>query len=55
MVARTHRKGDFAQQEQFDQLGEQEKFIMAYAIADQERTAGRGGMVPEHRNDLEGR
>ena len=38
----TDSQEDFAQQEQFDQLGEQEKFIMAYAIADQERTAAEG-------------
>ena len=38
----TDSQEDFAQQEQFDQLGEQEKFIMAYAIADQDRTAAEG-------------
>ena len=38
----TDSQEDFAQQEQFDQLGEQEKFIMAYAIAEQDRTAAEG-------------
>ena len=33
---------DFQQQGQFDQLGEQEKFIMAYAIAEDERTPAEG-------------
>ena len=33
---------DFQQQNQFDQLGEQEKFIMAYAIAEEDRTASEG-------------
>jgi len=33
---------DFQQQSQFDQLGEDEKFIMAYAIADDDRTAAEG-------------
>ena len=33
---------DFQQQNQFDQLGEQEKFIMAYAIAEDDRTASEG-------------
>jgi polyhydroxybutyrate depolymerase len=33
---------DFDQQNQFDQLGEQEKFIMAYAIADGDRTPAEG-------------
>jgi len=33
---------DFQQQDQFDQLGEQEKFIMAYAIAEEDRTAAEG-------------
>ncbi len=33
---------DFQQQSQFDQLGEEEKFIMAYAIADDDRTAAEG-------------
>ena len=30
---------DFQQQSEFDQLGEEEKFIMAYVIADSDRTA----------------
>ncbi len=38
----TDSQEDFAQQEQFDQLGEQEKFIMVYAIAEQDRTAAEG-------------
>ena len=38
----TDSQEDFAQQEQFDQLGEEEKFIMAYAIAEQDRTAAEG-------------
>ena len=33
---------DFEQQNQFDQLGEQEKFIMAYAIAEDDRTPAEG-------------
>ncbi|MBT61345.1 MAG: hypothetical protein CMA63_07340 [Euryarchaeota archaeon] len=33
---------DFQQQNEFDQLGEQEKFIMAYAIAEEGRTASEG-------------
>ncbi len=33
---------DFQQQSEFDQLGEQEKFIMAYAIAEDGRTAAEG-------------
>jgi polyhydroxybutyrate depolymerase len=33
---------DFQQQSQFDQLGEQEKFIMVYAIAEEDRTAAEG-------------
>ena len=33
---------DFQQQSEFDQLGEQEKFIMAYAIAEDDRTAAEG-------------
>ena len=33
---------DFQQQNEFDQLGEQEKFIMAYAIAESDRTASEG-------------
>ncbi|RJU87052.1 MAG: hypothetical protein DWC02_03525 [Candidatus Poseidoniales archaeon] len=33
---------DFQQQSQFDQLGEEEKFIMAYAIAEEDRTAAEG-------------
>ena len=33
---------DFQQQSEFDQLGEQEKFIMAYAIAESDRTASEG-------------
>lgn len=33
---------DFQQQNQFDQLGEQEKFIMAYAIAEEDRSASEG-------------
>ena len=33
---------DFQQQTEFDQLGEQEKFIMAYAIAESDRTASEG-------------
>ena len=38
----TDSQEDFAQQEQFDQLGEQEQFVMAYAIAEQDRTAAEG-------------
>lgn len=38
----TDSQEDFAQQDQFDQLGQQEKFVMAYAIADQNRTASEG-------------
>tara|TARA_B100000214_G_C23914570_1_gene603024 strand:+ start:154 stop:1107 length:954 start_codon:yes stop_codon:yes gene_type:complete len=38
----TDSQEDFAQQEQFDQLGEEEKFIMAYAIAEQDRSAAEG-------------
>ena len=38
----TDSQEDFAQQTEFDQLGEQEKFVMAYAIADQNRTAAEG-------------
>ena len=38
----TDSQEDFAQQEQFDQSGEQEKFVMAYAIAEQDRTAAEG-------------
>ena len=38
----TDSQEDFAQQDLFDQLGEQEKFIMAYAIAEQDRTAAEG-------------
>ena len=38
----TDSQEDFAQQAQFDQLGEEEKFIMAYAIAEQDRTAAEG-------------
>ncbi len=38
----TDSQEDFAQQEQFDQLGEQEKFVMVYAIAEQDRTAAEG-------------
>ena len=38
----TDSQEDFAQQAQFDQLGEQEKFVMAYAIAEQDRTAAEG-------------
>ena len=33
---------DFPQQNQFDQLGETEKFIMVYVIADSDRTAAEG-------------
>ena len=33
---------DFQQQNEFDQLGEQEKFIMAYAIAEDGRTSAEG-------------
>ena len=33
---------DFSQQNEFDQLGEQEKFIMAYAIAESDRTPSEG-------------
>ena len=33
---------DFQQQSEFEQLGEQEKFIMAYAIAEDDRTAAEG-------------
>ena len=33
---------DFQQQNEFDQLGEEEKFIMAYAIAENDRTASEG-------------
>jgi polyhydroxybutyrate depolymerase len=33
---------DFQQQSEFDQLGEQEKFIMAYAIGEDDRTAAEG-------------
>ena len=33
---------DFAQQNQFDQLGEQEKFIMVYAITEDDRTLAEG-------------
>ncbi|MBL6891301.1 MAG: dienelactone hydrolase family protein [Candidatus Poseidoniaceae archaeon] len=33
---------DFQQQNEFDQLAEQEKFIMAYAIAEDDRTAAEG-------------
>ena len=33
---------DFQQQSEFDQLGEQEKFIMAYAIAEDGRTSAEG-------------
>ena len=33
---------DFQQQNQFDQLGQDEKFIMAYAIAEEDRTAAEG-------------
>ena len=33
---------EFQQQSEFDQLGEQEKFIMAYAIAEEGRTASEG-------------
>ena len=33
---------DFQQQNEFDQLGEQEKFIMAYAIAESDRTVAEG-------------
>ena len=38
----TDSEEDFAQQAQFDQLGEQQKFIMAYAIAKQDRTEAEG-------------
>ena len=38
----TDSQEDFAQQAQFDQLGDQEKFVMAYAIAEQDRTAAEG-------------
>tara|TARA_S200000501_G_scaffold374447_1_gene424026 strand:+ start:974 stop:1933 length:960 start_codon:yes stop_codon:yes gene_type:complete len=33
---------DFQQQNQFDQLGEQQKFIMAYAIAESDRSSSEG-------------
>ena len=33
---------DFQQQNQFDQLGEQQKFIMAYAIAESDRSSAQG-------------
>ena len=33
---------DFAQQNQFDQLGELEKFIMVYAITEDDRTLAEG-------------
>lgn len=33
---------DFQQQNQFDQLGEEEKFIMVYAIAESDRTPAEG-------------
>ena len=33
---------DFSQQDEFDQLGEQEKFIIAYAIAESDRTPSEG-------------
>ena len=33
---------DFQQQSEFDQLGEEEKFIMAYAIAEDGRTSAEG-------------
>ena len=33
---------DFQQQSQFDQLGEQQKFIMAYAIAENDRSSAEG-------------
>ena len=33
---------DFQQQNEFDQLGEEEKFIMAYPIAESDRTAAEG-------------
>ena len=33
---------DFQQQSQFDQLGEQQKFIMAYAIAESDRSSAEG-------------
>ena len=33
---------DFQQQNQFDQLGEEEKFIMVYAIAESDRTPSEG-------------
>ena len=33
---------DFQQQNEFDQLAQQEQFIMAYAIAEEERTAAEG-------------
>ena len=33
---------DFQQQSEFDQLAEEEKFIMAYAIAEDDRTASEG-------------
>ena len=33
---------DFQQQEEFDQLGEQEKFIMVYAVAEDGRTSAEG-------------
>ncbi len=46
LVLAFHGGGDaeeaFAQQNQFDQLGEQEKFIMVYAIAEDERTPSEG-------------
>ena len=33
---------DFQQQDEFDELAEQEKFIMAYVIAEEDRTASEG-------------
>ena len=33
---------DFQQQDEFDQLAEQDKFIMAYAIAEDDRSASEG-------------
>ena len=36
------RTEDFQQQNQFDQLGEDEKFIMVYAISEEDRTAAEG-------------
>ena len=33
---------DFQQQDEFDQLGEQEKFIMVYAVAEDGRTSAEG-------------